>query len=249
MVQDLHDILQNQIGNVLSQLSNTGQWKHNSTRFQVTKTTPQYFSFLHFWSQCPQTLRCFSHKPWIPCSSLKPMRLPEKFKDGWNWFGSLSPPTSGFQILNIDLRTFVGLSAFCEESSSAWSSKPSLLIVRFTKGLMLITPSWRKLTVLMLVMRVRMTLKMFIPFGLLWDSALLNIGESDCDRVGIINLGADVRSKLPCLRECSQKARKEACWRRLLGIWRKRRTGQVYVVIQFHPTLHFFWLGGEGVCW
>ena len=161
--------------------------------------TPQSFSFLDFWSRCPQTLRCSSHKPWIPCSSLKPMRLPDKFKDGRNWW-SLSLPTSGFQILNIDLRTFVGLSAFCEESSSGSLSKPSLLIVRFTKGLMLITPSWMTLTVLVLVIRVRMTKGMLIPFGLLWESAVLDIGGVG---EGTINLCADVRCKPPRLRECS----------------------------------------------
>ena len=174
--------------------------KLNFTCFQLMMTTPQSFSFLDFWSRHPQTLPCSSHKPWIPCSSLKPMRLPESFKAGCL---KLSPPTSGFQILNIDLRTFVGLSAFCEESSSGSSSKPSLLIVRFTKGLMLITPSWMTLTVLVLVIRVRMTKGMLIPFGLLWESAVLDIGDNGRVGEGTINLCADVGRKPPRLRECS----------------------------------------------
>ena len=69
------------------------------------------------------------------CPNLKAWK--RAIRKGWL---SLSTPTSGFQILNMDLRTFVGLSAFSEEPSP--SSKPSLLIVRFTNGLMLITSSW-----------------------------------------------------------------------------------------------------------
>ena len=47
--------------------------------------------------------------------------------------------TSGFQMLNMDLRTLVGVSA---AGSSSVSSRPSLLMVRFTNGLMFSTPSW-----------------------------------------------------------------------------------------------------------
>ena len=45
-------------------------------------------------------------------------------------------------MLNMDLRTLVGVSA---AGSSSVSSRPSLLMVRFTNGLMLSTPSWMTL--------------------------------------------------------------------------------------------------------